>query len=183
MLLKVESAQPEKQLFIEMTSSITTGNVLPMVEEPRYADFARRLKEAMACKQLTVTDVKSELKITYEMARRYTLGIAMPREERMRKLADFVGRTAAYLQFGDETHENPSPPSPAAGQTGGEIGDSAPKPKPGEEGYIVSAKYNEAPESVKNTIDDLLSLPADQAEEIAATIQKLKGIYGSGGKA
>lgn len=74
-------------------------------------------------------------------------------------------------------------PADAAGQTGGEIGDSAPKPKPGEEGYIVSAKYNEAPESVKNTIDDLLSLPADQAEEIAATIQKLKGIYGSGGKA
>lgn len=48
--------------------------------------------------------------------------------------------------------------------------------------YVVSVKYDKAPESVKSTIDDLLSLPADQAEEIAATIQKLKGIYGSGGK-
>lgn len=107
MLLKVESAQPEKQLFIEMTSPITAGNVLPMVEEPRYADFARRLKDAMAEKELTVTDVKNDLNISYEMARRYTLGTAMPRDKKMRRLGDFVGKSAAYLQFGDDSHENP----------------------------------------------------------------------------
>lgn len=95
-----------------------------MVEEPRYADFARRLKEAMASKELTVTHVKDELKITYEMARRYTLGIAMPRDERMRKLADFVGRTAAYLQFGDEPQEKQRH-SPASGQAGGETAETS----------------------------------------------------------
>lgn len=158
MLLKVESAQPEKQLFIEMTSSVTTGNVLPMVEEPRYADFARRLKEAMACKQLTVTDVKSELKITYEMARRYTLGIAMPRDERMRKLADFVGKTAAYLQFGDETHEKFTSHSPASGQAGVAIAEtSAQEVGVGGQGHSQSAIPSEATNVEQEIIQEILT--------------------------
>jgi len=52
---------------------------------------------------ITVTNLKDELKITYEMARRYTLGIAMPRDDKLVAIAVYVGADPAFLTFGTKS--------------------------------------------------------------------------------
>lgn len=68
--------------------------------ENKYSVFAQNLRVAMERKAISVTDLKRHLGITYEMARRYTLGIAKPRHEKMQSLADFVGLSPAELEYG-----------------------------------------------------------------------------------
>lgn len=90
---------------IEMTRYIKSPKVLPMVENTsRYPDFAQRLAAAMADVGLEVVDIKNELGVTYEMARRYTLGTAMPRAARMKSLAALVRRSPSWLAYGADAH-------------------------------------------------------------------------------
>lgn len=94
---------------IEMTSGLIFHNLLPMVENPpnqnesvRHPEFARRLHKAMADANISVSDIKKALGVTYEMARRYSLGIAMPRQEKIEQLANLVKSTPAFLAYGTE---------------------------------------------------------------------------------
>src|SRR5690606_12532580 len=43
----------------------------------------------------------NHLKVTYEMARRYTLGVAMPRDDKLVAIAQRLGVQTAWLKFGD----------------------------------------------------------------------------------
>ena len=75
-----------------------------MVEiKARYPDFAERLNAAMHEAGVSVTDLKNRLNITYEMARRYTLGIAMPRDDKLVAISDYLGVDAAGLKFGNDS--------------------------------------------------------------------------------
>jgi len=74
----------------------------------RYADFAQRLTMLMAAEGSaipSVTALKNLLEISYEMARRYTLGQAKPRDRKLILLAEALGTTPAYLDHG----ETPAP--------------------------------------------------------------------------
>lgn len=66
----------------------------------KYPDFRKRVQKAMSDVGVTVNDIKEKLRITYEMARRYSLGQAMPRTERMAALAKLLHVDPADLQFG-----------------------------------------------------------------------------------
>ncbi|CAN0620495.1 HTH cro/C1-type domain-containing protein [Burkholderia multivorans] len=71
----------------------------------RYPDFAARLQKAMAGASIEIQGIVDFFKargakITYEMVRRYTLGQAMPRQEKLNLLAEAVGRPAPELVYG-----------------------------------------------------------------------------------
>lgn len=74
-----------------------------MVEAMRvkHPQFAVRLQAAAKKKGVTINDVKRGMNCTYEMARRYWLGIAKPTQEAKRfKLAAIVGADPAALEYG-----------------------------------------------------------------------------------
>lgn len=75
-------------------------NLLPMVEESKYKDFADRLNGVLAEKNVSVTDLATISGVSYEMARRYTLGTAKPRDEKMLKIADQLSVSPAFLDYG-----------------------------------------------------------------------------------
>lgn len=73
-----------------------------MVEsETKHPEFAKRLSDAMQAAGVSVTDLKNHLKVTYEMARRYTMGVAMPRDDKLVAIAQRLGVQTAWLKFGD----------------------------------------------------------------------------------
>lgn len=86
--------------IIEMMQMSKGLKVLHMVEKAKYSEFAQRLNDAMKAADLSVTDLKDRLGVTYEMARRYTLGTAFPRFGKMSKLADILGVDASQLAYG-----------------------------------------------------------------------------------
>lgn len=93
-----------------MTRYIKSPKVQPMVEMAvRYPEFAERLTKAMTEVGLEIVDIKERLGVTYEMARRYTLGTAMPREPRLKKLAGLVGKSPSWLAFGVDAHLRTEP--------------------------------------------------------------------------
>lgn len=83
-----------------MTTSSNTSNLLPMVEKQKYPDFAKRLNELMMSKGISVSQLKDLMGVTHEMARRYTIGAAKPRTEKMLKLAKALNSSAYYLEYG-----------------------------------------------------------------------------------
>lgn len=102
-------------LKIALTSYRKSLKLLHMVESTaKYPDFAHRLNDAMSDAGVTVTDLKTRLQVTYEMARRYTLGTAMPRDARLRAIGKIVNKSPSWLAFGDAGHQ----------------GDAFAKPKP-----------------------------------------------------
>lgn len=72
----------------------------------KYPEISGRIKGAMADNGITVGDIKERLNISYEMARRYTLGQALPRPEKMNALAKILNVDAAILQYGSKPAEN-----------------------------------------------------------------------------
>ncbi|MGY6771972.1 XRE family transcriptional regulator [Gallibacterium anatis] len=64
--------------------------------------LATRLSELMKEKNVSVTKLKEIAGVSYEMARRYTLGTAEPRTDKLIKIAEFLGTTPSYLQFGTD---------------------------------------------------------------------------------
>lgn len=88
-------------LKIEMTMLRVGCNLLPMVEEQaKYIDFASRLNALLKDKDITVRELSNFSGVTYEMARRYTLGSAKPRDEKMLKIAERLGVSPAFLDYG-----------------------------------------------------------------------------------
>lgn len=60
-----------------------------------------RLSALMDKKSISIDELKDAANVTYEMARRYKLGIAEPRKDKLEKIADFLGVTPSWLQFGE----------------------------------------------------------------------------------
>lgn len=86
---------------IEMTTDALWLNLLPMVEKAnKHQDFADRLNAEMGKKNLSVKDLSQACEVTYEMARRYTLGTAKPRDEKLSKIAHWLGVEPAWLDYG-----------------------------------------------------------------------------------
>lgn len=83
-----------------MTTSCYVRNLLPMVEEQKHPDFAKRLNELMADRGISVTELTGRTGVTYEMVRRYTIGAAKPRAGVMQKIAHALSSTASYLEYG-----------------------------------------------------------------------------------
>ncbi|WP_442996463.1 XRE family transcriptional regulator [Serratia ureilytica] len=71
-----------------------------MVENHKYKGFSERLSSLMNGKNIGVTELAKKAGVTYEMARRYTLGTAKPRSATMEKLAKSLDTTASYLEYG-----------------------------------------------------------------------------------
>ncbi|WJM83245.1 XRE family transcriptional regulator [Pectobacterium brasiliense] len=87
-------------------------NLLLMVEETKYSDFADRLNLLINNKNMSVTDLSRISGVSYEMARRYTMGTAKPRDEKMVKIAGALEVSAAYLDYGvPEQASEPQPKS------------------------------------------------------------------------
>ncbi|WP_283119638.1 XRE family transcriptional regulator [Neisseria elongata] len=68
--------------------------------DAKYADFAERLNQIREKKSIEISELSKKTGISYEMIRRYTLGIAQPRNDGMEKLAEALSVSAAWLQFG-----------------------------------------------------------------------------------
>jgi transcriptional regulator with XRE-family HTH domain len=73
-----------------------------MVEKPgvRHPEFGQRVRERAKARRVSISDIKQSLKVTYEMARRYYLGIAKPRGKRMQLLAATLDCQVAWLEYG-----------------------------------------------------------------------------------
>ena len=79
-----------------MTMNAPCLTLLPMVEKAnKHQDFANRLTEEMRRQRRSVKDLSQACDVTYEMARRYTLGTAKPRDEKLQKIADWLNVQAA----------------------------------------------------------------------------------------
>ena len=88
------------QLKIEMTTMLCALNLPLMVEEAKYKDFAVRLNKSLQTLSLGVKELSEFSGVSYEMARRYTLGTAKPRDEKMLKIAEKLSVSPAYLDYG-----------------------------------------------------------------------------------
>lgn len=100
-----------QQPKIVMTSNLGLLRLLPMVDDsaPRFTDFGTRLAVAMARAHVSIPEVAKAVGVTPEMARRYTLGTAMPRPEKMKRIAALVGLTPSELQYGTVSSANAAP--------------------------------------------------------------------------
>lgn len=85
-----------------MTATKLSDRLLLMVEKSKYSKFAERLTERMSDANVDVKQLSEQLGVSYEMARRYTLGSAKPRDDKMELLARAVKSTAVYLDYGVE---------------------------------------------------------------------------------
>ncbi|QIM65238.1 LexA family protein [Frederiksenia canicola] len=69
--------------------------------------LAMRLKEAMNKENVSIQELSNAVGITYEMARRYVMGSAKPREKRLNLIAEFLKVTPMWLQFGEKSNVVP----------------------------------------------------------------------------
>lgn len=79
------------------------------MSEPKYLEFSVRLKSLMqgkSSKVRTISQLKDAIGVTYEMARRYTMGIAKPREEKLKLLAELFNVDIGYLDHGTVLDNN-----------------------------------------------------------------------------
>lgn len=63
-------------------------------------DLASRLNELMAKQGKNIVDLQKAIGVTYEMARRYTLGAATPRDKKIEAMAKYFGVSPAHLKYG-----------------------------------------------------------------------------------
>jgi transcriptional regulator with XRE-family HTH domain len=88
-----------QNLSTENSSSGAAAKGLPVL----YPDFGARVREALTLTGHTVRDIERALQVKYEMARRYALGAAKPRDAKMRLLSKLFGCSDAWLSFGEGT--------------------------------------------------------------------------------
>ncbi len=78
---------------------------------PKSAGFAERLREAMRARGFVSDSAKSGIDVsalataagtTYEMARRYAEGNALPRPDKLERIARWLSMPASVLAWGDE---------------------------------------------------------------------------------
>lgn len=70
--------------------------------EVKYPEFAKRLINLMDARGLDRTALSAKTKISYEMIRRYSEGIAKPRRKGLESISKALGTTAQYLEYGGE---------------------------------------------------------------------------------
>ncbi len=75
-------------------------NLLLMVEDAKYKDFADRLNKSLQEQSIGVKELSEFSGVSYEMARRYTLGTAKPRDEKMIRIADRLAVSLLILITG-----------------------------------------------------------------------------------
>ena len=63
--------------------------------------LATRLKAVMDEKGVGIPELSKALGITYEMVRRYVMGVAKPREKKLKLIADYLGVSPAWLEYGE----------------------------------------------------------------------------------
>lgn len=68
--------------------------------ENKYPDFSKRLFTLMAEQKKTTSDLKDEINITYEMARRYIMGAAFPRPDKLEAIAEWLNSSVSFLAYG-----------------------------------------------------------------------------------
>lgn len=76
--------------------------------EIKHPDFAKRLTALMDNKGLDRNALSAKTKISYEMIRRYSEGIAKPRTNKLKMISDALGTSAAYLDYGEAPKAKPS---------------------------------------------------------------------------
>lgn len=69
-------------------------------------EFKDRLRSAMTKKNFEIRDVSSGTGISYEMIRRYTVGLAQPRGANLDKISKFLGVDKSWLLFGKDDNNN-----------------------------------------------------------------------------
>jgi len=76
-----------------------------------HPDFGKRLALAMqrARPEVHVADIAKACGVTHEAARRWTLGVAMPRPPHLKKLALLLGLHPSELQHGRINETNAAP--------------------------------------------------------------------------
>lgn len=104
-----------------MTTEAQCLNLPLMVEKDnQQQDFASRLSAEMTRQNLAVKDLSQACGVTYEMARRYTLGTAKPRPEKLERIAKWLNVEPSWLEYGiqrgrepiDNSESPPAPPDP-----------------------------------------------------------------------
>ncbi|WP_324285336.1 LexA family transcriptional regulator [Enterobacter ludwigii] len=93
-----------------MTTMSCALNLLLMVEDAKYKDFADRLNKSLQEKSIGVKELSQFSGVSYEMARRYTLGTAKPRDEKMIRIAERLAVSPAYLDYGVPVNGGDLPP-------------------------------------------------------------------------
>lgn len=84
-----------------MTQKEISFNLLHMVDKSKiHSDFASRLNDLLLKKGIGVKELSDIAGVTYEMARRYTLGTAKPRDEKMLKISSQLHVSPAWLDYG-----------------------------------------------------------------------------------
>lgn len=63
-------------------------------------NLSDRLNHLMNERRISITELSKALGITYEMVRRYTLGTAEPRKDKLEKIAEYLQTDPSWLQFG-----------------------------------------------------------------------------------
>jgi SOS-response transcriptional repressor LexA len=104
-LPKIELVQPK----IKDKILLTVENGKFLMSDPKYLDFSLRLKELMnkdGSDIKTVNQLKDVIGVTYEMARRYTIGTAKPREEKLKVLANALRVDISFLDHGIKLDNN-----------------------------------------------------------------------------
>jgi len=69
-------------------------------------EFKDRLRSAMDENNFEIKDVSDGTKISYEMIRRYTAGLAKPRGNNLEKISKFLGVDESWLLFGTGESKN-----------------------------------------------------------------------------
>lgn len=72
--------------------------------EPTYPEFAARLSGAMSRSGKEIKDISKALRVSYEMARRYTIGEAFPRADKWDQLAGLLGVSVGWLITGQSSY-------------------------------------------------------------------------------
>lgn len=72
-------------------------------QEIKHAGFAERLSSLMVEKEVSRNDLSEKTEISYEMIRRYTEGIAKPRNKKLYLICDVLETTPSYLDHGEVT--------------------------------------------------------------------------------
>jgi transcriptional regulator with XRE-family HTH domain len=86
-----------------------------MVENTnKHHEFAHRLNSVMSKKGLSVRDLSLACGVTYEMARRYTLGTAKPRDEKLLRISEWLDVSPSWLDYGIEEALQSASELPAA---------------------------------------------------------------------
>ncbi|ECG2650970.1 TPA: helix-turn-helix domain-containing protein [Salmonella enterica subsp. enterica serovar Teltow] len=72
----------------------------------KHQAFADRLNAEMRKQRITVRQLSTACGVTYEMARRYTLGTAKPRGEKMAKIAEWLNVPPSWLDYGGDEQKS-----------------------------------------------------------------------------